>query len=70
MDFSGSGSLGVQSAIMLSLTLANRASNEPPRSLKLYNHKKAPIRAFSWLKASVTIALTFKNLLDTILNRR
>ena len=28
-----------------------RASNEPSRRLKFYNHGKGPYRAFSWLKA-------------------
>ena len=39
-----------------------RASNKPSRSLKLYNYKEGPTRAFSWLKAANT-AFTFKTLL-------
>ena len=42
-----------------------RASNEPLRSLKLYNHGEGPYystRAFSLLKAATTV-FTFKNLL-------
>ena len=37
--------------------VCSRASNEPLRSLKLYNHEEGPY----WLKAATT-AFTFKNL--------
>ena len=44
--------------------LVNRASNEPSRSLKLYNHRRSLLveeKALSWLKVATT-AFTFKSI--------